>query len=77
MKTHGIENALRRLEGARKMQSPFLIARAEEEARRLLAQSRAWLARTPAEEQDGRHALVAEAASALEAAIGQTRAATR
>jgi hypothetical protein len=68
MKTRGIENAIRRLQGARKMQSPFLIAKAEEEARHILTQSRAWLARAPV--QDERHALVAEAARELAAVIG-------
>ncbi|MDR2032217.1 MAG: hypothetical protein LBP86_08220 [Azoarcus sp.] len=70
MKTRGIENAIRRLEGARGMQSPFLTARAEEEARHILAQARAWLARPTADAQDGRRAPVAKAADALEAAIG-------
>ncbi|MDR0701184.1 MAG: hypothetical protein LBF61_02035 [Azoarcus sp.] len=70
MKTRGIENARRRLEGARGMQSPFLIAKAEEEARHILAQARIWLARAPTAARDERHACVEEAANALEAAIG-------
>jgi hypothetical protein len=70
MKTNGLENAIRRLEGARKLQSPFLIARAEEEARHLLTQTRTWLTRAaPAKEGDERHKPIADAADALEAAL--------
>lgn len=45
MKTRGIENATRRLVGARKLGSARLLAQAEEEAGHALVQARAWLGR--------------------------------
>ncbi len=48
MKTKGIDNATRRLEGARQLGSALLLARAEEEARLILGQASAWLERSQA-----------------------------
>ncbi|TCJ18704.1 hypothetical protein EZJ19_01775 [Parasulfuritortus cantonensis] len=45
MKTRGIENATRRLLGARKLGSASLLAQAEQEAGHALVQARAWLDR--------------------------------
>ncbi|MDR3393746.1 MAG: hypothetical protein P4L70_01970 [Parasulfuritortus sp.] len=43
MKTRGIENATRRLVGARKLGSATLLAQAEQEARHALTQAKAWM----------------------------------
>ena len=72
MKTRGIRNAIGRLAGARKLGSPSLIARAEEEAEHILTQARAWLARTPAPppgSEDERWTPVARAVEELAAAL--------
>lgn len=72
MKTRGIQNAIRRLAGARGMRSPALIAQAESEAAHILTQARAWLARTPAPPEgstDERWTPVAQATEELAAAI--------
>jgi hypothetical protein len=72
MKTRGIQNAINRLQGARKFGSATLLAQAEEEARHILVQARAWLARTPAPapgEPDERYAPVAAAVCELAAVI--------
>lgn len=45
MKTRGIENATRRLAGARKLGSKTLLAQAEQEADHALTQARAWMER--------------------------------
>lgn len=47
MKTRGIQNAIQRLAGARKLGSPALQAQTEQEGQHILTQARAWLARTP------------------------------
>lgn len=72
MKTRGIQNAINRLAGARKLGSPALTAQAEQEARHILHQARAWLARTPppTEGSDDRRAPVALAVEALHQALG-------
>jgi hypothetical protein len=73
MKTRGIRNAINRLDGARRMDSAHLIRQAEEEARHILTQAKAWLARTPAPptgETDARYTPVAAAVEELERAIG-------
>jgi hypothetical protein len=73
MKTRGIVNAINRLVGARKFGSAHLTRQAEEEARHILTQAKAWLSRTPAPppgETDERYTPVAKAVEALEKAIG-------
>jgi hypothetical protein len=72
MKTRGIQNAINRLAGARKMDSAYLIRQAEEEARHTLLKAREWLARTPAPppgETDERYTPVALAVGVLEQAL--------
>lgn len=44
MSPRGLQNARRRLEGARRLGSAYLIQQAEEEGRHALAQARTWLA---------------------------------
>lgn len=77
MKTRGIQNAINRLDGARRLGSPSLMQKAEEEGQHILTQARAWLARTPAPppgERDARYTPVAEAVAALAAALAAARA---
>lgn len=45
MKTRGIVNATRRLQGARRLGSSTLLEKAEAEAQHALTQAKAWIAR--------------------------------
>lgn len=72
MKSRGIQNAINRLAGARKLGSPSLLAQAEQEAQHILVQARAWLARTPAPapgEVDERYTPIALAVDKLAQAL--------
>ncbi len=76
MKTRGIQNAINRLAGARKLGSATLMDKAEEEGRHILTQARAWMARTPAPppgEKDERYTPVALAVDELQEALDQYR----
>lgn len=76
MKTRGIQNAINRLGGARRLGSPSLMAQAEREASHILTQAHAWLARTPAPpegEADQRYTPVALAVVQLEQALSQAQ----
>lgn len=53
MKTKGVQNAINRLRGARRLGSTTLMAQAEAEAQHALTQGRAWLARADAMHEDG------------------------
>lgn len=68
MSPRGLQNARRRLEGARRLGSTYLTHQAEEEGRHALEQARAWLAprqgTAPAINADG--ALVQAMAQAAE-----------
>jgi len=75
MKTRGIENATRRLVGARKLGSSTLLAQADQEARHALAQARAWMERagegrrTDDLAADENYAAIAAATQTLETMI--------
>lgn len=75
MKTRGIENATRRLAGARKLGSATLLAQAEQEAQQALGQARAWLERAAAGRSaedlaaDANFAAIAVATEALAASL--------
>lgn len=74
MKTRGIQNAINRLTGARRLGSPSLLAQAEQEARHTLTQARAWMERRappPSGEADEQYAAVALAVDALAEALAQ------
>jgi hypothetical protein len=72
MKTRGIQNAINRLAGARKMGSAYLINQAEDEARHTILKAKEWMTRTPAPaagETDDRYTPVALAGGELERAL--------
>lgn len=73
MKTRGIQNAINRLAGARRLGSPALTAQAEQEARHILSQAHAWLARTPppADGAEDRRTPVAQALELLQQTLDQ------
>lgn len=72
MKTRGLQNALNRLGGARKLGSPMLLARAEEEARHAVKQAHAWMERRPVTGQpDALCAEIRQVVQALEAALAE------
>jgi hypothetical protein len=77
MKTKGIQNAINRLAGARRLGSASLLVKAEQEAEQILSGARAWLARTPAPppgETDERYTPVAQAVEELKKALEAFRA---
>lgn len=77
MKTRGIQNAINRLAGARRLGSASLMRTAEAEARHILTQAQAWMTRTPAPpagESDERYTPVALAVAELQQALEQYQA---
>ncbi|MDD2770113.1 MAG: hypothetical protein PHT19_15410 [Methylococcus sp.] len=72
MKTKGIQNAINRLAGARRLGSASLLLQAEQEAEHILAKAREWLARSqvlPPDQPDERYTPVALAVEELEKAL--------
>jgi hypothetical protein len=76
MKTKGIQNAINRLAGARKLGSRTLMTQALQEAEHIHNRALEWLAHTSAPaagERDDRYTAVAEITAKLEAALEQAR----
>jgi hypothetical protein len=72
MNTRGIENAIGRLEGARRLNSPTLLRQAEDEARQSLSRARVWMQRARErvpQSADDRFERISEAALRLERAL--------
>lgn len=71
MKARGIQNAINRLKGARRLGSAFLLAQAEQEALHSLTQAKAWLGRTSSEGRDENYTAIESAAGELERALAR------